>query len=460
MASVTVETRNGRTLYRVEYRDADKRRRKIRLGAIAKKDAQAIACKVDDLVSAAISGSGPSPALAEWLAKIGDDLHNKLAEQELCKPRNNFTLEQWLTRYMAEHSPRVGEYCRRNLENSKSCLLEYFTPEKSLRGISSDDAQAYRLWLADSKGYAQATIAQHVKKTKQFFIAAAKFGAIEKSPFSEVLAGTMANAERSFYVPAADIEKAIAMAPDAQWRLIIALSRYAGLRSPSEVLALRWADVDFVAGTLTVYATKTARHGKTKRVVPILPELKPHLEDAFDPASERCISRYQTTNLNLRKVFLEILAKAKLKPWPRLFHNLRGSLQTDLADRFPSHVVTDWLGNTERVANAHYLQVTTNHLLTAATQGVGQQVGHSLAESTPKQGKSLPENPAKTDTTAKTQGYVMATNTPARTRTLDPVIKSHLLYQLSYEGTFVCGDPKGHTPKETLCLQKMTEISF
>jgi hypothetical protein len=23
----------------------------------------------------------------------------------------------------------------------------------------------------------------------------------------------------------------------------------------------------------------------------------------------------------------------------------------------------------------------------------------------------------------------------------------------------VCGDPKGHTPKETLCLQKMTEIS-
>ena len=460
MASVTVENRNGRTLYRIEYRDADKRRRKIRLGAIAKKDAQAIACKVDDLVSAAISGSGPSPALAEWLAKIGDDLHNKLAEQELCKPRNNFTLEQWLTRYMAEHSPRVGEYCRRNLENSKSCLLEYFTPEKSLRGISSDDAQAYRLWLADSKGYAQATIAQHVKKTKQFFIAAAKFGAIEKSPFSEVLAGTMANAERSFYVPAADIEKAIAMAPDAQWRLIIALSRYAGLRSPSEVLALRWADVDFVAGTLTVYATKTARHGKTKRVVPILPELKPHLEDAFDPASERCISRYQTSNLNLRKVFLEILAKAKLKPWPRLFHNLRGSLQTDLADRFPSHVVTAWLGNTERVANAHYLQVTTNHLLTAATQGVGQQVGHSLAESTSKQDKPLPEKLEKTRAFAESQHSTEALNTPARTRTLDPVIKSHLLYQLSYEGTFVCGDPKGHTPKETLCLQKMTEISF
>lgn len=33
-------------------------------------------------------------------------------------------------------------------------------------------------------------------------------------------------------------------------------------------------------------------------------------------------------------------------------------------------------------------------------------------------------------------------STPARTRTLDPVIKSHLLYQLSYEGTFVRGDSR------------------
>ena len=40
------------------------------------------------------------------------------------------------------------------------------------------------------------------------------------------------------------------------------------------------------------------------------------------------------------------------------------------------------------------------------------------------------------------------------------LIKSHLLYQLSYEGTFVCGDPKEYTSTDTLCLQKRTEISF
>ena len=432
MASVTTETRNGRTLYRIEFKDKDKRRRKIRLGAIAKRDAQAIAAKVNDLVSASISGGGPSPALAEWLNKIGDDLHAKLTEQELCQPRNNYTLGQWLTTYMSNHSPKVGHYCQRNLELSKGYLLEYFTAEVSLKGIDSEDAQGYRHWLADSKGFAQASIAQHIKKAKQFFLAAVEAGAISKSPFAKVLAGSMANSERSVYVPAADVEKAIAMAPDAQWRLIIALSRYAGLRSPSEVLALRWADVDFVAGTLTVYSTKTAKQGKAKRVVPILPELKTHLKDAFDPEAERCISRYSTSNLNLRKVFLEILTKAGLKPWPRLFHNLRGSLQTDLADRFPSHVVTAWLGNSERVANAHYLKVTSEHIALAKQKvgqaaeianenvdRVGQQVGATLAESTSNEGKPILANPTKTKATAKSVDSTKALSTPNRNRTCD-----------------------------------------
>lgn len=134
-------------------------------------------------------------------------------------------------------------------------------------------------------------------------------------------------------------------------------------------------DVDFVASTLTVYSSKTAKQGKAKRVVPILLELRPHLEDAFDPESDRCISRYQTRNLNLRKVFLDILTKAELKPRPRLFHNLRGSLQTDRADRLPSHVVTAWLGNSEPVAQVHKLKVTVEHIA-AATQGWDNRWGH------------------------------------------------------------------------------------
>ena len=44
-----------------------------------------------------------------------------------------------------------------------------------------------------------------------------------------------------------------------------------------------------------------------------------------------------------------------------MFQNLRASRQTELANEYPSHVVTAWLGNTEKVASKHYLQVTDAH---------------------------------------------------------------------------------------------------
>jgi len=379
MASVTTEKRNGRTLYRIEYRDKDKRRRKLRLGAMAKRDAQAIATKVESIVSAQVAGNELTETTAKWISTIPNELHQRLAEHELCQPRSHRTIGEWIESYLAGHCGKVGEYCQRNLERSRDYLVEFFDKSRSLRSITQAEAQAFRDWLASEKGLAQATVAQHIKKAKQFFLAAIEAKAVTESPFAKITAGTMANDERSVYVPVDKIEKAIGMAPDAQWRLIIALARYGGLRTPSETLRLRWADVDFVAGTLTIHMTKTAKHGKVKRVMPILPELRPHLQDAFDPEADRCISRYQTSNLNLRKVFLEILAKAGLEPWPRLFHNLRGSLETDLADRFPIHVVTEWLGNSAAVASKHYLKVTADHIASANRGGVGQGLGTANA---------------------------------------------------------------------------------
>ena len=50
-----------------------------------------------------------------------------------------------------------------------------------------------------------------------------------------------------------------------------------------------------------------------------------------------------------------------MKPWPRLWHNMRVTRQTELEDRFPSHVVCAWLGNSKPVASKHYLKVTAEH---------------------------------------------------------------------------------------------------
>jgi len=140
----------------------------------------------------------------------------------------------------------------------------------------------------------------------------------------------------------------------SQWKLIIALARYGGLRCPSEVLALTWADVDWEQGRITVTSAKTKKQGKAYRVIPLFPELRPLLEQAFEEAEEGAlyvITKYRQRNANLRTQFERILKRAGIDPWERLFQNLRASCETELANEYPLHVVTAWLGNTEKVAS-------------------------------------------------------------------------------------------------------------
>ena len=117
--------------------------------------------------------------------------------------------------------------------------------------------------------------------------------------------------------------------PDGQWRLLFALSRFGGLRCPSEHLALRWSDVDWERGRMTVQSPKTEYHpGGESQIIPIFPELRPHLEAAWEmaePGTVHVITRYRDANANLRTQLLRIIRRAGLKPWPKLFANLRST---------------------------------------------------------------------------------------------------------------------------------------
>jgi integrase len=160
------------------------------------------------------------------------------------------------------------------------------------------------------------------------------------------------------------------------------LSRYGGLRCPSEVLSLRRTDVDWVSERITVTAPKTEHHaGKGSRVIPLFPELKPILLRAFELAPsgadyvvhadyrQAALTSSGWRNCNLRTQFERIVKRAGLKPWPRLFHAMRASRETELAADYPIHVVTAWLGNTPRIAMKHYLQVTDADFERASQDG-------------------------------------------------------------------------------------------
>ena len=142
---------------------------------------------------------------------------------------------------------------------------------------------------------------------------------------------------------------------------------------------------------MLIHSPKAEHHpGHATRVVPIFTELRPYLEDTHELANEG--EEYVLPSLrkpgatggwpvNLGTMFRKIIKRASLVPWPRVWHNLRSSCQTELTETFPSHVVTAWLGNSERIAEKHYLQVLDSHFDRASQDGSALKAAQKAAQS-------------------------------------------------------------------------------
>ncbi len=91
-----------------------------------------------------------------------------------------------------------------------------------------------------------------------------------------------------------------------------------------------------------------------------------HIIDWYPVGTEFIITRYREANQNLRTQLTKIIKRAGLEPWPKLFHNLRSTRETELAETYPLHVVCAWIGNSQPIAAKHYLQVTDDHFSQAA----------------------------------------------------------------------------------------------
>jgi integrase len=193
------------------------------------------------------------------------------------------------------------------------------------------------------------------KRARQFFRSAVRSRVIHSNPFDDVKPPSQVNDNRKHFV-SREIAKAVLDAcPDVEWRLIVALCRYGGIRRPSELLLLRWAEVFWERGRLLVHSPKTEHlEGGAERWVPIFPELRLYLADAFDHAKLGTAfvgTRYRDTNVNLRTQFMGIIRRAGAAPWPKLYQNLRASRETELAAAYPLHVVCAWIGKSALIAH-------------------------------------------------------------------------------------------------------------
>lgn len=376
MASLSKD-KNGTK--RIQWVDAAGKRHTIRLGSITVKTAEAFLARLERLIASKLTGTPIDGQTAQWLAELPDGLYGKLASQGLTESRDaveTHTLGTMLDAYFETASVKESTLTR--YAQTQRLLIEYIGRGRVLGSITRREADQWKAWLKD-RGYAQAKIARDVGIARMFFRKAVLWEMIPANPFDGVRAGAQTNRDRLTYLSLADTRKLIETAPDADWRCIIALARYGGLRCPSEVLGVRWADVDWAQNRLRVRSPKTEHHaGKGERLVPLFPELRAVLMEAFDLApdgAERVVSHYAPSTANLRTNMNRIIRRAGLIPWPRLFNAMRASRATELASEYPAAICTAWLGHSRAIAEAHYHMVRDEDYERAALTPIDQQSG-------------------------------------------------------------------------------------
>ncbi len=380
MASIAWEGENG-DLASIRFRNAAGQQQSLRLGKCSKRGAKNALAGFERVLEAHRVGTTIHPDGIAWLEKIDDRIHARVVALGLVEPRKAavvVTLGELLARFDAAATVKPGT--RTTYRQAFAMLRDHFGAATPLGELTAAGADGWRKSIAEPKAnpedkdapaktLATATVAKRVRVAKAVFAKAVKWGLMRSNPFADLRGGSQCNADRAFYVSREAIRAILDECPDREWRAIVALSRYAGLRCPSEIVVLRWGDVDWARRALTVRSAKTAGHeGHAVRLVPIADQLFPILQDLFDHAedgAEAIVPRLRDPKVNLRTTFERIIARAGLTAWPRLFHNLRASCATDWVDEYPNHVVAGWLGHSPMIAAKHYLQRRDAHFAKA-----------------------------------------------------------------------------------------------
>ena len=398
MASLSKES--GRESWKLAWRE-DGRRRSIRLGKLPKRSAESFRVRFEQLLGVRRSGDSLPPALSEWIDSLGDDLRSRLADAGLIELKSRRSLG-WLCDEFLKSRSGVAPGTRVRDRQVVDRLLEYFGRDRPLDGITVRDAERWRQDLAESgnkRDSDRATLSDNTVRrrtgvARQIFRTAIRWGLIDRNPFEGLAATVRENLERREFVPWPDMLRVIEVAPDAQWRALLAFVRLIGPRVPSELAGLTWADMDLVERRVVIRSPKTKHHGgdHSMRSVPLFPELMPFLKEWAEVAkpgvnvakSDPVFPRVADPSVNLRTSLRKMIVRAGLDPWQKLFVNLRSSRETELLSAYPATDVCRWMGHSPAVAARFYAQPRPEIAERAAvemTVGAGVTAGAIGAES-------------------------------------------------------------------------------
>jgi len=276
-------------------------------------------------------------------------------------------------RYL-RHVEHVLERKPTTVADYGSILRRHLAPHfgaQSIERITADHLAAYMAAKA-SEGLQTKTIGNHLNFAHGLFGFALKRGWIAANPVAAVDRPRPAGANPDIrYLDRGEVEALLRAVPDdllgATDRALYLTATMTGLRQ-GELAALRWQDVDWVAGLVRVRRNYTrGRFGTPKtrrssRAVPmadrVAAELERHFQRSRYQGDEGLVFCHPETGRpydasKVRKRFKEALAAAGLRPLR--FHDLRHTFGTGMAAAgAPLRAIQEWMGHRDHQTTQVY----------------------------------------------------------------------------------------------------------
>lgn len=207
-------------------------------------------------------------------------------------------------------------------------MVDRFGTDKPIGSINFAEAEDFYGYLRLSKdnggqGLAVSSSNQAAAIGFTLFNYAIDSEMLLRNPFKKLPRGTRKG--NNSFVPERESLLVLENIIDTQQRLAFGLARWGGVRVPSELVPLRWSDIDWENNRFLVHSPKTERHeGGESRLVPIFPELAPLLDARFSEAAEGdeyLLPAYRARKESYAGNKLQLsLQRAGVDPWPRLWH--------------------------------------------------------------------------------------------------------------------------------------------
>lgn len=351
----------------IQFTDPHGGRKTLRLGKVTARDADEVKRRVEALLSAKILSVLPDEQTARWVATASPTLVAKLGAVGLIQ-KNVATTVGELVDYVKNNSKYKSNTDANEHRYTRQHLLMFLGAGKRLQSITARDAKDFFEQLQQQhkehekfKPLAASTAGKRTEKAQRYFSVAVDKRWLTANPFDGVQTKVKAPKDRNKLIDLDTAERILNEITDPRFRLVFALCRFGGMRTPSEPFGLKWDQFNWEDSTLTFYSPKT----RSWRTIPLFAEMRPYIDEVYHSAEEgenRVFGDWKPTGTALSNRLDRVVKRLGIQPWQKPWQNLRITRVNEMADRYPEYIANEWMGHTKKVAREHYYQVSKEHL--------------------------------------------------------------------------------------------------